>query len=83
MIQHLQQKSDGFCGKMQKFVINLYHTTSVPLVDGSRTDIFLTDIYEELCSLMESICKQLDIINLNIANRLGKKILKKWYHIQQ
>ena len=71
------KKSDGSCGKMQKFVINLYHTTSVLLVNGSRTDIFLTDIYEDLCSLMESRCKQLDIINLNIANSLSKETSKK------
>ena len=62
---------------MQKFVINLYHTTSVLLVNGSRTDIFLTDIYEDLCSLMESRCKQLDISNLNIANSLSKEASKK------
>ena len=65
------KKSDGSCGKMLKFVINLYHTTSSMLVNGSKTEIFLTDIYNELCSLMASRCKQLDIINLNIADILS------------
>ena len=41
------------------------------LVNGSKTEIFLTDIYNELCSLMASRCKQLDIINLNIADILS------------
>ena len=64
------KKADGSCGKKLKFVINLYHTTSVIVVNGSRTDIFLSEIHNELCSQMAARCKDLDIMNINIASTI-------------
>ena len=66
------KKADGSCGKKLKFVINLYHTTSVIVVNGSRTDIFLSEIHNELCSQMAARCKDLDIMNINIASTINR-----------
>ena len=35
------KNADGSCGKMLKFVINFYHTTSQILVNGNKTDTYL------------------------------------------
>ena len=66
------KKADGSCGKMLKFVINFYHTTSQILVNGNKTDIFITDILEKLGTEMRARCDQLDIINTNITTALTK-----------
>ena len=71
------KKADGNCGKMLKFVINMYHTTSTILVNGNRTDIFLSEIHNELCSKMTACCKELDILNINIASVLEKDHLNR------
>ena len=52
------KKVYGTCGKKLKFVVNLYHTTSQMLVNGSKLDIFLTVIYENLCTEMKARCNQ-------------------------
>ena len=64
------KKTDGSCGKKLKFTINLYHTTSQFLVNGSKVDLFLSDIYERLCSEMKACCNVLDIMNINIATAI-------------
>ena len=45
--------------------------------DGSRTDIFISEIHHELCSLMMARCRELDILNMNIASALSKEPLCK------
>ena len=42
------------------------------MVNGSRTDIFLSEIHNELCSEMAARCKELDIMNINIASALNR-----------
>ena len=64
------KKTDGSCGKKLKFTINLYHTTSQFLLNGSKVDLFLSDIYERLCSEMKACCNVLDIMNINIATAI-------------
>ena len=64
------------CGKMLQFVINLYHTTSLLLVNGSRTDLFLTDIYEDLCVLVKTVLNKSEKV-------LDKKYLLKLNNVSQ
>lgn len=65
-IKVYNKKSDGTQGKLLKFVINFYQTSSVANANGSRIDLFLSDIYPKLCDAMEKSCKDLTIINDNI-----------------
>ena len=66
------KKADGMCRKILKFVMNFYHTTSQILVNGNKTDIFISDILDKLGSELRARCDQLDIININIATTLNK-----------
>ena len=70
-------KADGSCGKLQKFVINCYHTSSQMLVNGSKIELFLTEIYEQLCNEMKAKCSQLDIMNINISEIIDSMNLEK------
>ena len=70
------KKADGSCGKILKYVINFYHTTSQILVNGSKIEIFITDILEKLGLEMKERCSQLDIINTNIASVLTKDTIQ-------
>ena len=63
-------RADGTRGKMLKFVINCYNTTSQILVNGSKVEIFLSEIFERLCKTMKSRHKELEIININISETL-------------
>ena len=66
------KKADGMCGKILNFFINFYHTTSQILVNGNKTDIFISDILDKLGSELRTRCYQLDIININIATTFNK-----------
>ena len=72
-IRVFNKKSDGSCGRMLKFVINFYHTTSQILVNGSKTDLFISNVLNRLCAEMKTKCSQLDILNINIASALNSK----------
>ena len=64
------------CGKILKFVINFYHTTSQILVNGNKTDIFISDILDKLGSELRTRCDQLDIFNINIVTTLNKCLIQ-------
>ena len=64
-------RADGTCGKKLKFVINYYTTTSQILVNGSKVDLFLTDIYDKPCMVMTTKNRELDVININITETLN------------
>ena len=66
------KKADGTCGKKLKFTINLYHTTSQILVNGSKVEAFMSDIYDKLCALMRTRCRELDILNTNISTAINE-----------
>ena len=68
-IKIFNKKADGSCGRMLKF----YHTTSQILVNGNKTDLFISNILDELCSEMKEKCSQLDILNINISSALSYK----------
>ena len=62
-IKVYNKKSDGMQGKLLKFVIKFYQTSSVANTNGSRVDLFLSDIYPKLCNTMKKSCKNLTVIN--------------------
>ena len=70
------KKADGTCRKILKFVINFYHTTSQILVNGNKTDIFISDILDKLGSELRTRCNQLDIFIINIATTLNKCVIQ-------
>lgn len=65
------KKSDGSCGRMLKYVVNLYHTTSQILVNGSKIDLFTSVVLENLIKEMRARCNELNVINKNIATALS------------
>ena len=69
--------ADGPCGKIQKIVINCYHTSSQILVNGSKVELFLTEIYDQLCNVMKVKCSQLDTMNINLSEMIDSMNLEK------
>ena len=66
-----KKKNDGSRGKMQKFVVDFYHTKSQILINGRKIDIFISTMLDKLCAEMKARCSQLDIMNINIASFLN------------
>ncbi|MES9879378.1 MAG: hypothetical protein ABW185_00660 [Sedimenticola sp.] len=44
-VRVFNKKLDGSKGKLQKKIINFYHTSSQILVNGSRVDQFVDDVF--------------------------------------
>ncbi|MEW8487170.1 MAG: PHD finger domain-containing protein [Candidatus Thiodiazotropha sp.] len=67
------KKSDGSSGRMLKYVVNLYHTTSQILVNTCRSkiDLFTSVVLENLIKEMRARCNELNVINKNIATALS------------
>ena len=61
---------DGSIGKTLKFVINLYHTSSRAVVNGNRVDLFVSDIYTDLCAKLSMQYEGLSVINKGIFDTL-------------
>lgn len=72
----LNTKADGSCGKIQKFVINCYHTTSQLLINGCKIDIYLNELHERLCNEMKRKYTMLDFLNINIAQSISSAEIK-------
>lgn len=69
-IKVFNKLKDGTQGKTQKFVINLYHTSSGMVVNGSRIDLFIDDIYKKLCTILSKQYDDLTIINEGLFKTL-------------
>ncbi len=72
------RKADGSQGKLQKFVINFYYTTSSIVVNGSKVDQFVDDIFPVLCNEMRSHSVTLTTMNSDILaamNRANENIV--------
>ena len=65
------RKKDGMQGTKLKFTLNFYHTTSSILVNGSRVDIFESELFRPICESIESKCTDLTIVNEQIADILS------------
>ena len=65
------RKSNGQYGNQLKFTKNQYNSTNTMTANGNRVDIFVDDIFEELCKILKSSFKTLDVINENISSQLA------------
>ncbi|MES9879578.1 MAG: hypothetical protein ABW185_01700 [Sedimenticola sp.] len=67
------RKFDGQPGKLLKFSINCYNTTSRILVNGNYVRIFIDSIFKELCVQIQKQCKNLNILNTTITETINKQ----------
>ena len=65
------RKSDGTTGNQLKYVVNLYHTQSKFNVNGNRVDLFINEIFNELCNEIGKNFDSLEIINSTIATQIS------------
>ncbi|CAC5412279.1 unnamed protein product [Mytilus coruscus] len=77
MYQVFNKKLDGSKGKQKKFTINFYHTSSQLLINGAHIDIFVKEIYSQLCNEIKQKHHDLNIINNNILETLENLELKQ------
>ncbi|CAC5357505.1 unnamed protein product [Mytilus coruscus] len=71
-IKVYNRKSDSSQGKNLKFVVNLYHTSSTMVVNGSRVDLYVSDIHKLLCNELSKKGHMLTSINDNITSTISK-----------
>ncbi|CAG2256494.1 unnamed protein product [Mytilus edulis] len=64
------RKNNNQPGNLLKFTINLFHTTNKMTVNGNRVDIFINEIFDSLCSEIQSKFKELNICNNTIQSQL-------------
>ena len=62
---------DGTQGKTMKFVINFYHTNSRMMINGTRVDLFVSDIYKQLCEILNNHFNELNILNKDIFDKIN------------
>ena len=65
------RKKDGMQGTKLKFTVNFYHTTSSVLVNGTRVDIFESELFQPICDSIQLKCTELTIVNEQIADALS------------
>ena len=65
------RKKDGLQGTKLKFTVNFYHTTSTILVNGTRVDIFESELFQPICDSIQLKCDDLSIVNEQIADVLS------------
>jgi len=73
-IKVYNRKVDSTQGKNLKFVINLYHTSSTMVINGSRVDLYIADIHEQLRSELSAKGHMITALNDNIASSLSNAI---------
>ena len=62
---------DGTQGKTMKFAINFYHTNSIMMINGTRVDIFVSDIYKQLCKILNNHFDELNILNKDLFDKIN------------
>jgi len=62
---------DGTQGKTMKFAINFYHTNSRMMINGTRVDLFVSDIYKELCKILNNHFDELNILNKDLFDKIN------------
>ncbi|CAC5381585.1 unnamed protein product [Mytilus coruscus] len=70
-IKVFNRKNDNTQGKTLKFVINLYHTSSRMVINGSRVDLYLAEIHDKLCDELAINGHMLSVLNGNIASTIS------------
>ncbi|CAC5395136.1 unnamed protein product [Mytilus coruscus] len=71
-IKVYNRKSDSSQGKNLKFVVNLYHTSSTMVVNGSRVDLYVADIHKLLCDELSKKGHMFTSLNDNITCTISK-----------
>ncbi|CAG2219395.1 unnamed protein product [Mytilus edulis] len=64
------RKNNGQIGSQLKYVVNVYNTTSLINVNGSRVELFVNGIFKDLCAYLTKHFDSFDILNNEIANYL-------------
>ncbi|CAC5411791.1 unnamed protein product [Mytilus coruscus] len=64
------RKNNGQIGSQLKYVVNVYNTTGLINVNGSRVELFVNDIFKDLCAYLSKHFDSLDILNNAISNYL-------------
>ncbi|CAG2186894.1 unnamed protein product [Mytilus edulis] len=64
------RKNNGQIGSQLKYVVNVYNTTSLINVNGSRVELFVNGIFKDLCAYLSKHFDSFDILNNEIANYL-------------
>ncbi|CAG2233855.1 unnamed protein product [Mytilus edulis] len=64
------RKNNGQIGSQLKYVVNIYNTTSLINVNGSRVELFVNGIFKDLCAYLSKHFDSFDILNNEIANYL-------------
>jgi hypothetical protein len=54
-----------------KFAINFYHTNSRMMINGTRVDLFVSDIYKELCEILNNHFDELNILNKDLFDKIN------------
>ena len=70
-IKVYNRKFDGSQGKTLKFTINLYHTQSSMLVNGSRVDLYMSDIHSKVQKEITSHGYTISALDNNIKSSLS------------
>ena len=69
-IKVFNRKANGQVGGQLKFTVDLYHTSNTMNINGSRNDIFVNEIFDNLCDTIREQYGTLDIINETISSQL-------------
>ena len=70
-IRMFNKLKDGTQGKTMKFAINFYHTNSRMMINGTRVDLFVSDIYKQLCEILNNHFNELNILNKDIFDKIN------------
>jgi hypothetical protein len=70
-IRVFNKLKEGTQGKTMKFAINLYHTNSRMMINDTRVDLFVSDIYKELCEILNNYFDVLNILNKDVFDTIN------------
>ena len=70
-IRVFNKLKDGTQGKTMKFVITFYHTNSRMMINGTRVDLFVSDIYKDLCEILNNHFDELNILNKDLFDKIN------------
>ena len=70
-IRVFNKLKDGTQGKTMKFAIHFYHTNSRMMINGTRVDLFVSDIYKELRETLNNHFDELNILNKDLFDKIN------------
>ena len=69
-----KKKKDGKPGCYLKLTINLYHSSSRILVNGSRVDLFMDVIFTELLNELKRLYSNIAVMNRTMNEAISKSL---------